>query len=367
VLIYPEKKTSVVYRAKNSIFGYFAWPSICRDEEGTLYAVASGFRMQHICPFGKTVMFISRDEGRIWSPPIVINDSILDDRDAGILHLGGGRLLVTWFSHPAHVYINRYYNSMKNSAKRHEAGALLGMLAAYPYIPAEEAAGGSFVMISEDRGMSWSEPIKVPVSAPHGPNICRDGTLIYLGKPMYSDEEPDEGIVAWASTDGGYTWSRRGYVPLPEGYQWSNFHEPHVLELPDRSLLGAIRAQKLPHKPEMSIFTCSSTNGGMSWSTPECIMVSGLPPHLLLHSSGAVICSFARREPPYGERAVISYDNGRSWTDEYVITDDSQDWDIGYPATVELSDGSLLTAYYQRLKDDTKCSIVSSVWRLNKH
>lgn len=34
-----------------------------KDEKGTLYAVVSGFRVRHICPFGKTCMHISKDGG----------------------------------------------------------------------------------------------------------------------------------------------------------------------------------------------------------------------------------------------------------------------------------------------------------------
>ena len=102
--IYPEVTHGIVNRVTGSIFGYQAWGTVARDEEGTLYTVTSGFRVSHICPFGKTVMYISKNEGKTWSPPIVINDTYLDDRDAGIVSLGGGRLLVTWFTHPTDVY-----------------------------------------------------------------------------------------------------------------------------------------------------------------------------------------------------------------------------------------------------------------------
>ena len=94
---YPEAEHGIVNRVQGSVFGYQGWGTVARDEEGTLYTVASGFRVSHICPFGKTVMYISRNNGRTWSPPIVINDTYMDDRDAGILYMGNGRMLVTWF------------------------------------------------------------------------------------------------------------------------------------------------------------------------------------------------------------------------------------------------------------------------------
>jgi sialidase-1 len=354
----------IVNRVKNSLFTYQGWPSVCRDENGTLYAVASSFRLNHICPFGKTAMYISRNNGETWTPPIVINDTYLDDRDAGIVYLGKGRLLVTWFSHPTSVYMNKYFTSIKNSATPIETGAVVGMLGGYPYIPESESLGGSFIRISEDYGVTWGETIKIPVSAPHGPNLLRDGTLIYLGKELYSNgEAPKDSICAYRS-DNGRNWERISVLGIPEGTVLDNFHEPHVIELPDGRLFGAIRAQgkNIPHG--FSIYTTLSEDRGRSWSDLICSGVSGSPPHLMLHSSGALICTYGRREPPFGERAMVSYDYGATWQDEYIIDERVSDSDLGYPASVELDDGSILTVYYQKFPGDSKCSILYSKWKL---
>ena len=355
----------IVNRTQNSIFSYQGWPSVCRDENGTLYAVASSFRTSHICPFGKTVMYVSRDNGKSWTPPIVINDTYLDDRDAGIVYLGGGKMLVTWFSHPAEVYATgRYFGSVRNSPSPIEAGAVMGMLAGYPYIPKELARGGSFIRISNDYGVTWGETIRVPVSSPHGPGLLRDGRLIYLGKEMYSDEVPKGSICAMESCDGGHSWQLLCVLDLPRELSCDNFHEPHVLELPDGRLFGAIRAQGsgVPHG--FSIYTTISDDGGKTWSELVCTDVSGSPPHLLLHSSGALICAYGRREAPFGERAMVSYDFGETWRDDYVLDERAKDGDLGYPASVELDDGSIVTVYYQKYPSDTKCSILCTKWRL---
>ena len=111
-------------------------------------------------------MYVSRDNGKSWTPPIVINDTYLDDRDAGIVYLGNGKLLLTWFSHPAEVYASgRYFGAIRNAPSPIEAGAVLGMLGGYPYIPKELARGGSFIRISNDYGVTWGETIRVPVSS----------------------------------------------------------------------------------------------------------------------------------------------------------------------------------------------------------
>ena len=55
-LIYPTVEHGIVSRLQNTVFRYQGWPTVTRDADGTLFAVASGFRVAHICPFGKTVM-----------------------------------------------------------------------------------------------------------------------------------------------------------------------------------------------------------------------------------------------------------------------------------------------------------------------
>ena len=207
--IRKENIHGVIWNNPNSFFRYNGWPSVCKDDEGTLYAVCSGFRVSHICPFGKTVLFKSWDEGKTWSIPMIINDTWLDDRDAGIICLGGKTVLVTWFAHPTSVYLNTYSKPIRESW-----GGSGGVLDLYPSIPEEHSHGGSFVRVSHDGGMTWGETVQLPVSTPHGPIVLKDGTIFYLGKEHYSEGAETPHIISvWVSRDEGKTWS-----------------EPHILE-----------------------------------------------------------------------------------------------------------------------------------------
>lgn len=350
---------SAIYHNPDSFFRYVGWPTVAADDEGTLYAVCSGFRARHICPFGKTVMFKSFDEGKTWSIPMVINDTYLDDRDAGIVCLGGRTMLVSWFSHPAEVYQHRYHDRIC----RDWVGSS-GVLDAYDSIPDRCAEGGSFVRVSHDGGMTWGETTRVPVSAPHGPIVLADGTIFYLGKEMYTHGEETPGaIAAWISRDEGRTWQRRGSLNLPTGTSPANFHEPYAIETRDGRILGFIRAQGKEVTPALTVYQAVSTDGGASWSEMTPLGISGTPPHLLRHSSGAIILSYARREVPCGERAVVSLDEGATWSEEIVLHS-APNWDIGYPSTVELRDGSLLTVYYQQYGEEAFPSLCQTVWRL---
>lgn len=354
----------IIHRNIGSPFCYHGWPSVSRLNDGSLAAVWSGFRIAHVCPFGKTAMSISRDEGKTWCPPMIVNDTPLDDRDAGIISTGGGSLLVTWFCHPKDWMLN---TAMPKGLKG--LPAELGVLyeaytGFYNKMNAEDGRGGSFVRTSDDNGVTWGETIRVPVSAPHGPNILADGSLVYLGKELFLETE---NIAAYRSTDKGATWSLLSTLRMPEGMPLNLFHEPHVAEMADGSLLGAIRVHGDDY---FSVYLTHSTDKGLTWSIPSPLIpegsderVCGSPPHLLVHSSGAVICSIGRRKEPRGERALVSFDCGHTW-DELILRDDSPSWDLGYPASVELKDGSLLTVYYQRHGNDEVTSILYTQWKL---
>ena len=62
---------------------YVAWPTIAK-RNGELLVVFSGDR-EDVCPYGKTELIRSDDQGETWSEPRIINNTPLDDRDAGIV------------------------------------------------------------------------------------------------------------------------------------------------------------------------------------------------------------------------------------------------------------------------------------------
>jgi hypothetical protein len=324
-------------------------------------------RMHHICPWGKTCMYKSYNGGETWTKPMVISDTYVDDRDAGIVYLGKGRLLVTWFTHSAECYNTKLYNDITRRNNAKELMATMGMLASMTHLSEEEGRGGSYFIISNDYGVTWTEPKRIPISAPHGPNVCKDGTLIYVGCPMYSDEgeAPNVPVCVMRSTDGGENWEHTGIIKTPDGYPAHCFCEPHVIELKDGRLMAGIRYSNYGTKPaKKDIFLSFSSDGGFTWSEMKPLGVDGAPPFFMRHSSGAIVCTFGRRLVPFGERAIVSYDEGETWSEQFPIFDDASDPDLGYPSSVELPDGKILTAYYQRFEEDTKASFLYTIWEL---
>ena len=62
---------------------------------------------------------------------------------------------------------------------------------------------------------------------------------------------------------------------------------------------------------------------------------------------------------------ITGYDGAASWTYDYILWDDGPDRDLGYPSSIELDDGSILTMYYQKPASKTdKCALLWSRWSL---
>lgn len=348
----------VIYsRGSDTLFGYFAWPSVCRIGEHKLIAAASGFRTGHVDPFGKNVCFYSEDDGRTWSEPEIVNNSPIDDRDAGLTDLGDGRAMLSWFASDTRSLV----------ADKSKAGLLTRRYRMNfdPIISQWDDAvvaanAGSFVRIREADG-KWGDRRYALVSAPHGPIKLRDGRLFYLGNESRYYPASRSGILhgdiaASVSGDDGASWSILSRLKRPASGTW---HEPHVMELPNGELLGMLR-----YEPDFSIYAVRSADGGESWSDPV-LVTSGSPPSLMMHSSGVVVLTYGWRKENPGQRLRFSKDGGRSWSDEWILRDDGPDHDLGYPSTVELADGTLYTVYYQKTEQGAlNCSLLSSHWEL---
>lgn len=347
-------KHGVVCTRPGSEYGYFGWPSAAILGDGRVVVGCSGLRRHHVDPFGKTVLCVGTPKDG-FGECIVGHDSPLDDRDAGVVALGGNSLLVTWFTLDTRIFRD---DLMKYSPAEFEV--MDAAMRAFP----EDAKKyvGSWTMRSDDGGATFTSPARCPVSSPHGPVVMRDGRLIYLGKLFPEGMDRPFGIVSCAESRDGLHWDVLGEVPLPENVTNGQFHEPHVIELNDGALLCLIRY----HYPNggLGIYKSVSRDGGRTWSTPEDMGIHGSPPHLLRHSSGAIVLTYGWRHAPYGQRARISRDDGATWSDEIILRDDGPDGDLGYPCSVELPGGDILTVYYQKRPGESLTSILWTQWHI---
>ena len=348
---------TIIASNPNDPFGYYAWPTVARTEEGTLWVAASGMRNSHICPWGKSVIFKSCDNGCTWTGPIVVNNSMIDDRDCGLLALPGNRLLLTWFT----ADTRRIAFVSENIQHILDYRPILGGWTNETV----KLELGSFTREMEKDG-SWGEKRAVPVSTPHGPILLRSGGWFYFGRNAQgacqgNKGDDTDGLDVFTSSDEGKNWEKIFHLPQP--HDNSFYCEPHVLELPGGKLIGMIRQEGGSHP--FSILQTESTDQGKSWSLPHFI-AKGSPPHLMRHSNGTLICTYGWRDfPGYGQRVMFSKDEGKTWDTNWILRDDAPSDDLGYPSTVELADKSLFTVYYQHPDiQNANSTLMWSRWRL---
>ena len=73
------------------------------------------------------------------------------------------------------------------------------------------------------------------------------------------------------------------------------------------------------------------------------------------------------REPDPKNRvfAFHSKDDGETWDTDNVLVDDGTDGDLGYPASVILPNGNILTIFYFKRPDNT-CIIRQVIWNYSE-
>jgi len=88
-----------------------------------------------------------------------------------------------------------------------------------------------------------------------------------------------------------------------------------------------------------------------------------LPSHLLRLRDGRLVMTYGYRRSPFGNQARVSTDHGRTWGAPLTISADGASGDLGYPSTVELADGRLLTVWYEKPAAGP-ATLRQAIWRL---
>lgn len=338
-----------------------------RVADGGIMAVWSGGRLGHVCPMGRLDVARYDEEKDKWSPAAPVFDSPLDERDAGIAAWQGKTLLTTFT-------LKREFQRRAHSL----AGEPEKLKIAMAYVDSvtdedEKKYYGSLLLMSDD-GENFDDFVKMPITSPHGPMELKDGRLFYLGRTYDVNQEWNgktlkDGIYAMWSEDGK-NWSEPALLPV--GKELNGTHwlcEPHAVECDDGSILAVIRAHRNDNNI-MSLAVTRSADGGKTFSEIVPIGFGAStedwrgegPAHLLRLSNGNIALTYGYRLAPYGIRARISCDQGHTWGKEIVLRDDGVNWDLGYPASVELKNGKILTVYYIKPSLEAVGRIEYTVW-----
>lgn len=241
-------------------------------------------------------------------------------------------------------------NRMNVAAGLSHEGALIVIASGWSHKAAqgeEPPAGRSTVLTpwvcrSTDGGRSWertetvSMPENIPPLVPFGDIVrCPDGTL---GASFYSwhDREKNTAYLLW-SHDDGRTWGEPTVIGLDD------YNEVDLLCIDAKRCLAACRTLKDGH---LDLF--ASEDGGQHWTCHGPLTLPGQhPAHLLLLKDGRMLLVYGiRNRGLYGVGARLSSDEGRTWSAPMLLVDLEDATDGGYPSSVQLRDGAIVTAYY---------------------
>lgn len=223
---------------------------------------------------------------------------------------------------------------------------------------------------SYDKGKSWSGPFLLP-------NFGKKLIMARTDYIVFGEKE----CVAFISSsmtdgnygktfgirtkDGGLTWEKEGWVtdefPPKEYRKFSFSIMPSTERISDSKLITALR-QRLDGRKWLDVY--ESEDKGRSWNFLSTVGEEiNNPPSLVKLSDGRLVMVYCYRHEPYGLRAKISGDQGKSWSDEIILRDDALSWDIGYVQSVERKDGKIVSVYYYHTKEDPKQRIEATIWK----
>src|SRR5581483_8103350 len=327
---------------------YYITPWLTRLHNGDLLitvreAHARGPEQRgHLDPTARGVFIRSRDGGRTWSPKAVFDDETYrfsQTQDVPVTQLSDGTLLVNLYSWSLSPLPLGFPGGTRSFAPTFE---------------------NEWTRRSADGGKTWSarRAVRVeglpPISARCPAIELPDHTLLMA---VY-DEGPKRSGLDWSrcwlirSSDRGETWGSPSLIAEDPGNR-RNFEEPSLTRLKSGKLISmtritAGRSELWPDSQDGYLWQSESSDEGRTWSAPVKTAIWGYPAEVLELRDGRLLCVYGYRKKPFGIRACISRDEGRTWdvNREIVLRDDGGTSDLGYPSSVQFADGRVLTVYW---------------------
>lgn len=219
----------------------------------------------------------------------------------------------------------------------------------------------TWICHSFDGGRSWERTgtVNIPEGMPNlipfgGITKSPDGTLGLSCYSHYGDDVKAEAFFL-RSRDDGRSWGELVLIGA------ENYNETALLCLDERRWLAACRVHLQGH---LELF--ASEDGGQSWTNRGPLTLGWQHPgNLLKLKDGRILLTYGiRNRGLYGIGARLSDDQGTSWSPPVLLLDLQDARDGGYPSSVQLQDGTIVTAYYaDRIKAHRRYHMGVLRWR----
>ncbi len=207
----------------------------------------------------------------------------------------------------------------------------------------------SWIMRSKDAGRTWSKSDAFPATEsdqwtehiPFGDIwTAQDGTLrssCYQGQitdPLQSYKTKSWRSWCFRSDDDGLTWQ-------PQSIIGPTHNETDIFPLGGKSWLAAARTK------QTELFR--SDDDGATWGAPLKVTASNeINGHLTRLADKRLLLSYGVRiADQHGVCAKYSSDDGKTWSASLRLAR-SEINDCGYPSSVQLANGKIVTAYYSK-------------------
>ena len=279
-----------------------AWPNLTVLRDGTIIATIYN-QPSHLCLPGDVECWASEDGGQTWAKrgtpaprdnPRVARGNVA----AGVARNGDLIVIASGWSDPA-----------------------------------GEGRGGvlpSWLSRSADGGRTWTIDAKAfpEIAVPFGDIL--EGVDGKLRVAMYRSGAGATKV--YTSPDDGKTWGEP--VALSKD---AVIHEPALFHLGGGKWLCAARFDGL------DLYT--SDDDAKTWTRRQTLTGQKQHPgHFMRLKDGRVLLTYGNRVQPNGIDVRFSDDEGASWSEPLRVADFQKDG--GYPSSVQLPDGQVLTAYY---------------------
>ena len=236
---------------------------------------------------------------------------------------------------------------------------------------------------SYDKGKKWNGPFRYPNLGVgeltsrtdylvENQNEC----LIFMSAKVKKVRASlQDRAMCVKTTDGGLSFN---FVSWMTELDTIRSVMPATVRIDKDHLVSAMRRRLDPPKniknalPKNWIDIYESLDNGISWKFMNKIAYTdngirnGNPSSMVKTKSGFLCVIYGYRVQPYGIRAKVSKDNGRTWSKEIILRDDAITWDIGYLRSVVNEEDAVVSVYYFSTKERPEQHIEATIWYPSK-
>ncbi len=236
---------------------------------------------------------------------------------------------------------------------------------------------GNTFFVSGDRGKNWQGPylfsglgkFETTSRTDYLINGSRDAFLFMSANQpgVRAGDHQDRAFVA-QTQDGGKTFELVSWITSEPDTARSVM--PSSARLSKNEMVTALRRRDDSDGTSRNwIDLYASMDNGVTWEFRSKVADTGQhngnPPALVRLRDARIVVTYGYRAKPYGMRARISRDNGKTWGREIVLRDDGATEDLGYSRSVQRSDGKVVTIYYYTTAANPEQHIAATIWDPN--